>query len=333
MLKKKAPDWPLVAVGTIAYPEGAVAALRAGINHFIDISAPADEARESVRKLLARAPAPAAPAFAHGAVTALLGARAGVGATTLAVHLSDILRRRKTAGQPECRVALLDLGFPTGDGQLYLNASGNFHFADIVRNLHRLDQTLIQTALTRSSNGVAVIPLPRAARDMSGLADADVLALLTQLRFYFDVVVMDLGGYPDAAFAARLAKAADRIWLLTDQSAGALVSLAALLAGLDKLGGNPGNRHLIVNRHDRHYGMSAPQIAERFGLPLAAAIPDRTLGLMGSANQGKLLHEVAGNDPYVRAVRVLADMLAHAPSEKRQAGAWSRWKRGFFSGH
>jgi pilus assembly protein CpaE len=175
--------------------------------------------------------------------------------------------------------------------------------------------------------------LPRAARDMNGLADADVLALLTQLRFYFDVVVMDLGGYPDTAFAARLAKAADRIWLLTDQSAGALVSLAALLAGLDKLGGNAGKRQLIVNRHDRHYGMSAPQIAERFGLPLAAVIPDRTLGLMGSANQGKLLHEVAGNDPYVRAVRVLADMLANASSEKRQAGAWSRWKRGFFMGH
>ncbi|WP_050467201.1 hypothetical protein [Herbaspirillum chlorophenolicum] len=329
-LKKEMPHCLLIAVGTMNYPEGAVAALRAGVNHFIDMSAAAVEARDVVRKLIASGATSSAQDSQQGVLIALLGARAGIGTTTMAVHLADLLQQRHIAGQAEFRVALLDLGLPAGDGQLYLNASGSFHFADVVRSRHRLDQTLIQTALTRSRSGIKIISIPRSAHQISGLAAADIVAVLALLRSYFDVLVMDLGGFADPALACKMAATADQTWLLTDQSAGSLVSLAALIAELDlhaSVTATP-PRQLIVNRYNKQYGMSAEQIAERFQLNLAAAIPDRTASLMSSANQGKLLHEIVGSDSYLHALETLVEKTLGSVVKINGAGTLSRWLSG-----
>lgn len=326
-LRAKAPHRILVAVGTMAYPEGAIAALRAGISHFIDMAASPGEAREIVSRLVTTAPEPRP--HRCGTIIALLGARAGVGTTTLAVHLADLLGKLRTSDGRECRVCLLDLGMPAGDGQLYLNASGSFHFLDTLDSLHRLDQTLIQTAMIHSSNGVTIIPLPQNLRENHHVVGAEAVSLMTRLRTYFDVLIMDLGGHSDPAFAIKMSNISDQIRLVTDQSAGALVSLATLLKKLGKRDADTRDRQLIINRYDKQYGMIAPQISERFSMPLAAQIPDRTLSLMSSANRGKLLHELTHGDPYVQAVEAIAMQIA-----ERLPGEWSierrsRWAPGF----
>jgi pilus assembly protein CpaE len=303
LLTKSVPNVPLIAVGNMNYPEGAVAALRGGIHHFIDMAADPEEARQVVRKLLAAKPA--SPNVAQGQLITLLGARAGIGTTTLAVHLADMLQRQKTASNQPRRIGLLDLGIPIGDGQLYLNVSGNFNFADTVRNRHRMDQTLIHTALAGTAKGLKVVPLPRALQDLNDLSDADVVALLVQLRRYFDVLIIDLGGFPEQAFTQNIANASDQTWFVTDQSAGSLISLATMLSTLEDHADNS-SRQLIVNRYDKQFGMSAQQISDRFGLPLAAVLPERTLKLTSCINQGKLLHDVNHGDAYVRVVEELA---------------------------
>jgi pilus assembly protein CpaE len=47
-------------------------------------------------------------------------------------------------------------------------------------------------------------------------------------------------------------------------------------------------------------------------LPLLATLPDRGRALRGSANLGKLLHETAPRDRYVRALQPLLDRLQGA---------------------
>ena len=217
---------------------------------------------------------------------------------------------------------------PAGDGQLYLNAAGTYSFIDTLRNRHRLDRTLIQTALTNSHNGIKVISLPRVMKEMAGISPDDVLSLLKQLRLYFDVLVLDLGGLADMELVECMANASDQVLFVTDQSAGALVSLSGMLKEFNKHGGDASRRQLIVNRYDIRYGMSAQQIAERFALPLAAALPECTLRLMSSANQGKLLHEVAKHDPYARAIQDMAEKLLNPHAEKH-GGKLSSWVPGF----
>lgn len=330
-LAKKAPGLPLVAVGSMAFPEGAIAALRAGVSDFIDVSASEEEARDVVQRVLAKAAARAPAPVKRGQLVTLLGVRPGIGTSTLAVHLADMIQQRgaTVTGNKrlpaDSRVALLDLGLPAGDGKLYLSASGNFDFAEAVRNLRRFDETLVHTALPRSPGGVTVISLPHSLSEMRTVSHHDALALLDRLRLYFDVLIADLGGFSNHEFIANLAGAADQVWLVTDQSVGALVSLAGTLQELNGRHPDDGKRHLLVNRYDDRFGMAATQIAERFKLPLLATLPERTLKLTSSANRGKLLHEVAPHDSYVQAIDGLIDgLLDHdeAAPHKHGVGRW-----------
>ncbi|MFJ2989711.1 CpaE family protein [Collimonas sp. NPDC087041] len=330
-LAKKAPGLPLVAVGSMAFPEGAIAALRAGVSDFIDVSASEEEARDVVQRVLAKAAARAPAPVKRGQLVTLLGVRPGIGTSTLAVHLADMIQQRgaTVTGNKrlpaDSRVALLDLGLPAGDGKLYLSASGNFDFAEAVRNLRRFDETLVHTALPRSPGGVTVISLPHSLSEMRTVSHHDALALLDRLRLYFDVLIADLGGFSNHEFIANLAGAADQVWLVTDQSVGALVSLAGTLQELNGRHPDDGKRHLLVNRYDDRFGMAATQIAERFKLPLLATLPERTLKLTSSANRGKLLHEVAPHDSYVQAIDGLIDgLLDHdeAVPHKHGVGRW-----------
>jgi pilus assembly protein CpaE len=326
LLKESLPHVPLIAVGSMLHPEGAVAALRAGVNHFIDMAADAEEARHIVHKLVDAASS--SPSIRQGQLIALMGARPGIGTTTCAVHLADMLQQYKHTGTTPRRVGLLDLGVPIGDGQLYLNAAGNFNFADTVRSRNRMDKTLVQTALASTAKGLRVVPLPRSLSDLNEFTNADITALLIELRHYFDVLIIDLGGFPDQRFAQNIADASDQTWFVTDQSAGSLISLATMLNALEPRG-EPSRRRLLVNRYDKLFGMSASQISDRFELPLVGILPERTLKVTSALNQGKLLNEMHPGDAYVRAIEELAGKALEIHEKPQSKSVFARLAAAF----
>ena len=144
-LKREWPTLPVLATGVSAEPASMLAALRAGVDDFVDMSAPPTDAINTLRKLLDRQSS--LQSRARGCTLALLGARPGVGVTTLAASLSLMLNDQlsQAAAPSHSRntrrgVALLDLGLPARDGLLYLDTQSGFSFVDGVRNLRRLDQ-------------------------------------------------------------------------------------------------------------------------------------------------------------------------------------------------
>lgn len=317
-LARLSPNVPRVALGAQHRPEGPLAALRAGVSDYVDpFGAP-----EEVQEVILRLTGVALGQRASTRSVAVLGVRAGVGSTTFCVHLADLAGRAARAAGREAGVALLDLGCPVADAQLYLaTGAGEFDFAQAVQALPRLDKTLIRTAFATSAGGVTVVPLPGDLDAMQDVSHGDALALVSTFSRHFGTVVADLGGFPNADFTARLAAQADEAWLFTDQSVGALVSLAQTLRDLETRGVQRSALRLIVNRYDPAYGMSGAQIAQRFGVKLLAEIPERTRQLMASANQGRLLHATAETDPYVRAVQaILRDGLGADAGHAR--GGW-----------
>ncbi|VVE43546.1 Flp pilus assembly ATPase [Pandoraea nosoerga] len=367
MLKRVAPKLPLVAVGSMAHAHGMKAALRAGVHDFIDMHSTYEEALDVVRRVIDHTPEPtSASPQRHGRFVVLLGARIGVGCSTLAAHLSQLgqelcvgaaperAARAKAlkamtaatvatnagavkAGAPDGKgdafdaslvghVALLDLGLPSGDGLLYLNTQSQFSFAEAVQNLRRFDETLVHTAVSHAPSGLAVLPLPLDLGEMRTVAAADALALTDRLRAFFDLIVADLGGFSNPAFVASLVRAADEVWLVVDQSVGAIVSLASLLRDLEERGVERHHFHLVLNRYDPRYGMAADQIAKRFDVPLLATLPDRPLAMLSATNQGKLILDTARSDPYVRALQPLVERLLAAQhagaAVHRQSSGW-----------
>lgn len=337
LLHKLMPALPLVAIGTLLHPESAISALRAGVSDFIDLVQNPGEARDIVQRILAEAGR--VPQRAGQRSVVLLGARGGVGTSTLAVHLAALAQQRLTqaalarqgsrAGRaaPEPlrlaeRVGMLDLGFPVGDCLLYLNLAAELDVAEAVRQLRRLDETLLNSALAQSEDGVSVLPLPRDLGQMRDVSHADSLMLFERMSTHFGCLVTDAGGFTEPEFVSGLVRAADETWLVTDQSVGSLVSLAGMLRELEQRHIDPGHLRLVVNRYDERYGMTAEQIAQRFKIRLAGTLPDRTLQLMTCSNLGQLLHEQAERDVYVKGVRQLADLLLGAPPAGNDSAAW-----------
>ncbi|WP_439893690.1 AAA family ATPase (plasmid) [Ralstonia sp. 25C] len=307
------PGLPLVAVGAASDGRAMLAALRAGVKDFVDVEGAPAEAVRVVRRLLAER-ASAEPTR-RGRVVAILGARPGVGATTLATNLATLVRRTSASD-----VMLLDLGQPLRDGALYMNVQANFHFVEAVRNLRRFDQVFVQTALSRHPNGLAVLPLPISLSEMRDISFSEALGLLNRLRTFFDLQVVDLGGFNNIDFIAQLVKAADDVMLVTEQSVGAIVSAAELMQELKKREIDRDHLHLLISKFDSRLSLDAEQIAERLEIPSVLTVPSRRQSLVVASNQGAVLAETHPTDAYVRALAQIAQTLGYAQQSERAAG-------------
>lgn len=303
-IRQLRPELAMVAVGatSVNQVEGVVTALRVGLRDFVDLDADSVE----VQAVLQRATAPTLAAPPEAAriapLTLLMGVRPGMGTSTLAAHLC-VLAQRMRAATSSLDVLLLDMGQPAGDVALYLNIESRFHYEEALRSAGRIDATLVRSAMARHSSGLVL--LDRAIGSES-LPPSDPGLLLKRLRGLFCSVLCELGGTPLRQIPAAVLESADEIWLVTDGAIASLVSLDQLLKQLPPTARANDRLKLVVNRHDEEAGLAAAQIAERFDLPLLAALPDRPR-LRASASQGRLLLDDAPRDPYLRA---LAPLLA-----------------------
>lgn len=337
-LKRDWPQLPILGTGPATEAATMLTALRAGVDDFVDVAAAPDEVAATLQALVERRSAQLVET--RGRTIALLGARAGMGVTTLSTNLTlllqDLLAQasvgHKTSAVAQRRgVALLDLGLPARDGLLYMDTESSFSFVDGVHNLRRLDQTLVQTALAHHTSGAAVLPLPASLAQVREISHADSVALIKRLSAYFDFQIADLGGFSTVDFIAQTVLEADKAWVVCDQSIGGIVSTANLLRELNTRGVEPHRFSLVVNMMDLRAGLPPRDIAARLGLPLAHLLPLRRSPLLAAASQGELLARTARNDPYVQAVLGMARGLLREYADPATAvpppeSPWSAFK-------
>lgn len=350
-IKRDWPALPVLGTGSASQPTAVLTALRAGVHDFVDITASPEDVVSTLVAMLERGTQE--QSARRGRTVALVGARAGMGVTTLATHLTLLLQEMvkpqpaKSAaanagmGAQQARgVALLDLGLPARDGLLYLDTASEFNFVDGARNLRRLDQTLVQTALAHHDSGAVVLPLPASLAQVREISHADSMALIKRLGDFFDFQIADLGGFSLTDFVAQTVLEADKAWVVCDLSIGGIVSTANLLRDLQGRGVDMARLALVVNKMDKQVGLPAIDVAKRLGLPLAHVLPMRAAPLLAAASRGEMLARTSRGDPYVQAVLGMAKSLLReyaegshwpAPTESpwraRIAALAGKWKR------
>lgn len=329
-LSRVFPGLPLVGVGHASDPGVMLAALRAGVKDFIDMGDASADAAGIVKRLaVPREQVRQAVASRQGKIIAVLGARGGVGATSLAVNLASVGRRHPPKQQGtdvQAEVLLLDIGLPARDGSLYMNLSPGFHFVEAVRNLRRFDPVFVQTALARHANGVCVLPLPSTLGELRDISYAEAITLLDRLRSFFDMQVVDLGGFGNLDFMAQIVKVADSVVLVLDQSVGAIVSATELLHELRTREVERDDIHLLVSRFNAHLGVDAAQIAQQIDLRQVSTLPDCREAIVTAMNRGAVLADEALAHPYVRAAVGLLERLGLGPALPKQSALLARVK-------
>lgn len=304
-----------------------VEAMRSGARDFVELAFPADTIVHSLRLAMERTPG--LPAQSSGKMISLLGARPGVGTTTAAAHLALLLKQEV---MPDDRVLLLDFGYPAGDAALYLDTRVNFNFCDAVRSLRRLDQALLSTAFAHHKSGLSLLTLPQNLAELRDVSPDDAMTLLSMLKSYFRVVIVDLGGFAGTDLLLYALGVSDQTLLISEQSVASTYSARLLLSNFRERGVNTERIGLIAGKVDPRIELSPDQLAQHLELRLLLELPARPEKFIECANQGSLLLDVAPSDPYVQALRKLArqNALVERRAEKNRSES-SSWKRKFKS--
>jgi pilus assembly protein CpaE len=249
-----------------------------------------------------------------GQIIAVLGAKGGVGTTTLAVNLATGL----SSGDGHPSVALVDSNVLFGEVPLFLNMKPVSNSLDVSKNIERLDATYLMSILIKHPSGVHVLPSPgRLVGDEEVLFDA-MERLLALMKTMFDFVVIDSGQYLDDS-SKTILRDCDRAVLVTTLSLPGLVNLKRLLDAMRTLGCASDDRvEIVANRYSPKSGISVEEAEESLGRRIRWTIPNDYRNTMDAINSGVPLTAMAKGADVTKRLLEMASAFANQEAEPRK---------------
>src|SRR5688572_11559815 len=122
-------------------------AMRAGVNECVAAPLKHEELEAALQRINAQR-----PAARGGDVFAVVGAKGGVGATTVAVNVATMLNKLRQSS-----TLLVDLHLTYGDSAVYLGAEPRFSIVDALENMPRMDATFLRSLVAPTKSGVHLL--------------------------------------------------------------------------------------------------------------------------------------------------------------------------------
>jgi len=304
------PMLGVVAVGDGYDSELVIAAMRAGARDFITYGLRSSEVQGLVRRLITRLPQlPDRPQRAT--VTLFYGAQPDADAALVATHVALAL------AEAGASTLLIDLGIPLGESKAATGLDCTFHFDDALRNLRRLDGTVIESAFARHQSGLTLLPLLDENAGLEACTSAELFLLMGNFRQHFDHLVVNACGQRDSDLIRTLAGSAAHLFWMVDQSVPCSRRNLERLQLWRSSGAKLDHAQLLVDRYLEKHAPDAATLARSFDLPLAAALPFSPAVRLECRNQGRPIYEFAPRDALSRALRKLVRELS-AVADKPQ---------------
>ena len=301
-------------------------AMRAGVKEFISL--PIDEAElknallELKKRIKLRSPVMEHKQQRMGRVINVMGAKGGVGTTTLAVNLAMTLAGKKEAGS----VALLDLNMVFGEIPLFLSITPAYHWGQIVKNVNRLDSTFLLSVMTRHNSGVHILPSTSHLNGHPPLTPQIMDRLLATMKKTFDFIVVDAGQSLDGP-TLKTIEMAEMNFLVTLLSLPCLHNTNNLLKSLSSLGLAQKDRvKLVVNRYLKNNDIAITEAEESVQSEIFWTIPNDYKTTMSAINRGKPLFEIAPKAKITKKIDGLVETLLQGDREIKKKG-WFFSKR------
>jgi pilus assembly protein CpaE len=291
-------------------------AMRAGVNECIAEPLSPKSLEDAVRRVLTNAaPQPA------GQIFAFIGAKGGVGCSTLAVNTAATLGR--IAHDP---VLLVDLQTGQGDAALFMGVEPRFSVADAFENIHRVDESFFSGVVEKTKVGVHL--LAASMRPIQGGVDGRrVRALLGAALQTYRTTVLDVPR-ADMQLLDALDNATTLV-VVTSQEIGSLRHAGTLAETLRQRYGAPRVK-VVVNRFERDAVIAHADVERAVGGAVQHMIPSDYRSAVEALNAGRPIVLEDGTR-LGSAVRALARDLAGIRKEaaERSTGVLGRlaWRR------
>lgn len=248
-------------------------------------------------------------------VVSVVGARGGVGATTLAVNLAWIVGHEH---QLNCAIVDLDLQFGTVGLQLDLEPSQGLREA--LENPERIDALFIASAMANEGENLFVLSAEEPFDESVNYTAAACGTLIEALPDDLQQVFLDL---PSRSVVENpsLLQYSQKIVLVSDLSLAGMRDVARLSRLCADVAPDAA-LHIVLNR----VGMAArgeipkAEFVKGAELPVNHHIPFDAKLAATAAISGKTFPAVAARSPVVKSIRKLADDLVHRPENAQPKG-------------
>lgn len=297
------------ALGEMNKPQLIVDAMRAGAQEFLARPTTIDQLLDAFNRLVA-AQRKLRPSGPRGRVFAVLNAKGGSGATTLAVNLAISIASAQGSS------ALFDLA-PVGNAALHLNLKPGFTIADAMTNLHRLDATLLDGFMTRHESALHLLG---GHPDLNSVqaGPADFARLFDVAVNQYRNVVVDLSTRLDVT-ARAVCDLADTVLVVANPDLSCLWSAAQVR---ECFAGTPAGSkmRLVMNRHKKNGGFSDSDIEQATQLKILCKVPNNYSAVSSAIERGVPVSRQNNSD----VARAFAD-LARTLTSNTPSNANKRW--------
>lgn len=264
-------------------------------------------AAETLEAALGRATVAASPkedAAPAGRLVTFVGARGGVGASTIALNTAWVMAEE--AGR---RTVLLDLDLHFGASAINLDLEPGRGLREALENSDRIDALFLSSAIAVKSDRLHVLAAEEPLED-GAAPDPDALSrLIAELRAAFDCVVVDLPRHAAHTFAAAIEEA-DEVVVVSDLTLVGVRDTARLIAVAVEASPEAGVR-IAINRAGARDGQITRREFERgVERPVDFAIPADAKLAANAANAGRPLAEISPRARLLKPVRTLAEVVA-----------------------
>ncbi|MGE5103073.1 MAG: AAA family ATPase [Deltaproteobacteria bacterium] len=296
-------DSAVVLVVSALDPRMMLEAMRAGVTECVPEPLTPVALEEAVRRVLVDTDM--APV---GQVFAFLGAKGGVGTTTLAVNTAAALAHHKDGD-----VLMADMHLANGDAAVFLSGDAKYSVVDALENVHRLDDALLRSLVVKTGAGLDLL----ASSDRPLVAGVDARRTRDLIEFAarrYRYVILDVPRSDMSTLDAL--DPATSIVVIASQEVAALKSAARMA---DRLKQRYGARvRVAVNRFDKKSEIGQADIERVVGLPVTTLIPSDYRAAIEALNTGRPL---ATNPDHAlaRAFRAFANDLAGVAKKPKES--------------
>lgn len=313
------PFVTVVGLGSDLDNELVIHAMRAGSRDFIVSGMRTSEVQGLVRRLSQRLPTLPVKKQ-QGDLSIIYGAQPDTDAALVALHLALRIQ------EPSKQVLLLDLGLPYGESLEGLRLSTSFYFGDALRNLRRLDSSLINSAFCQHSSGIKVLSHHYEDGLLSATHSTELYLLLGALRQNFSHIVINLCGQPNSESLRTFINNSQQLYWYLDQSVSCCKRSLELVNDWRQSNIKLDHAQLIVDRYIASVAPDGHSLSETFNMPLAAQLPASPAARLTAKNQGRSLFNVAPRDGLSRALVRLAEAMRGPARNRRYYDWFKRWR-------
>jgi len=316
LLRRNHPNTGVMIIAAALDPALLVEAMRAGVTEVVSEPFTQEDLESAVNRASAHS-----VGAELGQVIGFIGAKGGVGTTTVAVNIATMLGPMSKPA----KALLMDLHQSGGDAAVFMGVEPRFSVMDAIENSHRLDQNFLKTLVTSVTGHTDLLASPE--RPSVGRLDVTKTRRVIELASSaYRHTVLDIpradGNVLDALEQLKAVYIVANQELATVRSATRVAAMLRERYGRDKVG-------VVLTRSDRQADIGHADVEKAVGLTVAHTFPSDYRIALQALNKGRPLALDNHNDLSAAFKRFAHELSGESPDPQsgRSSGLFGRLRR------